>query len=133
MPSLELKQLQTLAECKAKNTDIKQYVTDLKALKSSIEQKKDFDALKKIHKALSDKSRLLIFELLLEKGEMCICEFSIALEKTQPTISHHIQKLEQADLIEGIKRGKFTHYRIKKNTIGKLLHQLNYIEKGMDE
>jgi ArsR family transcriptional regulator, arsenate/arsenite/antimonite-responsive transcriptional repressor len=133
MPSLELKQLQTLAECKAKDTDLKQYVTDLKALKSSIEERKDFDTLKKIHKALSDKSRLLIFELLLEKGEMCICEFSIALEKTQPTISHHIQKLEQANLIEGIKSGKFIHYRIKKDTAGKLLHQFNYIEKEMDE
>jgi ArsR family transcriptional regulator len=128
MPSLELKQLQTLAECKAKDTDLKQYVTDLKALKTTIAQKKEFDTLNKIHKALSDKSRLLIFEMLLAKGEMCICEFSIALEKTQPTISHHIQKLEQADLIEGIKSGKFIHYRIKKDTVGKLLQQLNYIE-----
>jgi len=122
-----MKQLQTLAECKAKNTDINQYVTDLKSLKTAIEQKKDFDALNKIHKALSDKSRLLIFEMLLEKGEMCICEFSIALEKTQPTISHHIQQLEKADLIEGIKSGKFIHYRIKKNTLEKLIHQLNYV------
>lgn len=129
MTSLELKQLQTLAECKANYTDIKQYVTDLKSLKSTIEQKKDFDALNKIHKALSDKSRLLIFEMLLEKGEMCICEFSIALEKTQPTISHHIQKLEQADLIEGIKSGKFIHYRIKKNTIETVLQQLNHVIK----
>ena len=36
MTSLELKQLQTLAECKANYTDIKQYVSDLKSLNNNV-------------------------------------------------------------------------------------------------
>ncbi|MHA1797564.1 MAG: ArsR/SmtB family transcription factor [Candidatus Helarchaeota archaeon] len=120
-----LKQLKTLSECKGEDENIRKLAMGLKDLKKKIEEKISFNNLIKIYKALSEKSRLLIFEMLLEKGEMCICEFSIALEKTQPTISHHIQKLENAGLIEGIKRGKFIHYRIKKELSEKFLHQLH--------
>ena len=123
--SIELKQLNTLAECKGIDENISQVVEDLRRLKKNIEGKKRFKDLVLVHKALSDKNRLLIFEMLLEKEEMCICEFSIALGKTQPTISHHIQKLEDADLIEGIKSGKFIHYRLKKKSIKDLFYDLS--------
>ncbi|MFX1294977.1 MAG: ArsR/SmtB family transcription factor [Promethearchaeota archaeon] len=125
--SIELKQLKTLTECKTGYIDINKYMINLKKLKNSIEQKIIFKDQIKMYKALADKNRLLIFNMLLENEEMCICEFSIALEKTQPTISHHIQKLEEADLIEGIKRGKFIHYRIKKETAEKMFQQLREI------
>ena len=121
--TIELKQLKVLAECKKDNTNISELVTDLKHLKSEIEQSISFNDQIKMFKALSDKNRLLIFEMLLKKGEMCICEFAIALQKSQPTISHHIQKLEAAGLIEGIKSGKFIHYRIKEKSVQKLFHQ----------
>jgi ArsR family transcriptional regulator len=123
--TIELKQLKALAECKKDNTNISELVTDLKHLKNEIEEKISFNDQIKMHKALSDKNRLLIFEMLLKKGEMCICEFSIALQKSQPTISHHIQKLEAAELIEGIKSGKFIHYRIKEKYVQKLSNQLS--------
>ena len=125
--SIEVKQLKTLAECKTNIKDIRTYMADLKLLKETIEIKTRFLEQVRMHRALADINRLLIFEMLLEKGEMCICEFSIALEKTQPTISHHIQKLEEAGLIEGIKSGKFIHYRIKKETTEKLFQQLREI------
>ncbi len=125
--TIELKQLKALAECKADYKDLNKYVADLKRLKHEIEQKFYFEDLLKVYKALSDKNRLLIFEMLLEKGEMCICEFSIALGKSQPTISHHIQKLEAANLIEGIKSGKFIHYRIKKESAAQIIHQLSQL------
>jgi len=125
--STELKQLKTLAECKGTSTDLGKYVKDLRELKSKIEEHENFSKLIKACKALSDKNRLLIFKLILEKEEMCICEFSVALKKTQPTISHHIQKLENADLIEGIKSGKFIHYRVKKESAQLLFHQFGEI------
>ena len=72
-------------------------------------------------------NRFLIFQMLIEKEEMCICEFSIALNLKQSTISHHLQKLEESDLIEGIKSGKFIHYRIKKSGIQKYLDLIDKI------
>ena len=125
--SNEYKQLKTLAECKGANTDLGKYIKDLQNLSLNIEEDESFTKVIKACKALSDRNRLIIFKLLLEKEEMCICEFSFALKKSQPTISHHIQKLEEANIIEGIKNGKFIHYRIKKQSVQTIFHQLGDI------
>ncbi|MHA1270362.1 MAG: ArsR/SmtB family transcription factor [Candidatus Helarchaeota archaeon] len=118
----EEKQLKSLLECKGTDINLIEYIEDLKLLKKSIEENHKFSEFLKINKALSDKNRFLMFELLLEKDEMCICEFSIALGLTQPTISHHLKILEFSGLIEGLKSGNFMHYKIKNNKL------LNYIE-----
>ena len=128
------KQLKTLAECKTGGRDISiqeinRIVKDLRDLKQEIENKKSFNNIIKMNRALGDKNRTLIFQMLLKKEEMCICEMSIALEKTQPTISHHIQKLEEANLIEGIKSGKFIHYRIKKKSFEELFREMGNVMK----
>ncbi|MHA1300697.1 MAG: ArsR/SmtB family transcription factor [Candidatus Helarchaeota archaeon] len=113
----EDKQLKTLMECKGNLTDPRQYKEELIELRKSFESNSEFKKLIKISKALYEKNRLLILKLLQEKGEMCICELSIAFDLSQPTISHHLQKLEDAELIEGVKSGKFIHYRLKKSNI----------------
>ncbi|MBD3228387.1 MAG: metalloregulator ArsR/SmtB family transcription factor [Candidatus Lokiarchaeota archaeon] len=122
---IEKHQLETLMECKGKDMDLNKYIKDLRLLKNNIETNIDFINVLKINKALSDKRRLLILRLLLEKEEMCICEFSIALNLTQPTISHHLRKLENAKLIEGVKSGKFIHYRVVKSQINKYFKLLD--------
>jgi len=57
-------------------------------------------------KALSDEKRLGIVKLLRFR-DMCICELMIALEMSQPNISHHIKILENAGIIERLKKGKW--------------------------
>jgi DNA-binding transcriptional ArsR family regulator len=52
--------------------------------------------------------------LLLSKREMCVCELESALKLPQPTISHHLNVLEQSGLVERSKRGRFVFYAIKK-------------------
>ncbi|MHA1229449.1 MAG: ArsR/SmtB family transcription factor [Candidatus Helarchaeota archaeon] len=130
---LEKNQLEILLECKGDIKNIQEYINDLKKLKEKIDKNRDFINILKVNKVLSDKNRLLILGMLLEQEEMCICEFSIALNLTQPTISHHLKKLEDAGLIEGEKSGKFVHYRIVKSRIKDYIDLLsNFIKIPID-
>lgn len=64
-----------------------------------------------IFKALGDENRLQIMEML-KSGEKCACKLLEALEIGQPTLSHHMKILCEAELITGRKEGKWTHYSI---------------------
>jgi len=64
--------------------------------------------------ALSDPARLQILSILSASpaGEVCVCEFVQPLGKSQPTVSHHLKVLADAQLVEGERRGKWVWYRI---------------------
>lgn len=105
--------IKTLIACIGVDVDVYKYIKDLEKSRDEILSRKDFKENVISHKALGHESRFLIYNLI-KKKEMCICELSTILDLTQPTISHHVKILEQAGLIEGIKSGKFIHYKIKK-------------------
>lgn len=67
----------------------------------------------KIFKALSDKNRLLIIEML-SCGELCGGEIMEGLNLTQPTISHHMKILSHAGLVNCRKEGKWSRYSLDK-------------------
>lgn len=69
------------------------------------------DALSKVFKALGDETRLRIL-FLLKAQEMCVCELMAALDLTQPTASHHLMILENADMVKHRKEGKWVFYSI---------------------
>ncbi len=105
--------IKTLIECIGLDVDAKEYIRNLEKSRDEILNRKDFKANVLSHKALGYKTRYLIYHLIRKK-EMCICELSTILDLSQPSISHHIKILEQAGLIEGVKSGKFIHYKLKK-------------------
>jgi ArsR family transcriptional regulator len=61
--------------------------------------------------AVGEANRMKIL-LLLSEREMCVCELESALELPQPTISHHLAVLEQADLLRRSKKGRFVFYEV---------------------
>jgi len=64
-------------------------------------------------KALADPTRLGMLAALRSASEpVCICDFTAALELTQPTISHHMARLREAGLVEFEKRGIWVYYRL---------------------
>ena len=67
-----------------------------------------------IFKAFSDENRIRILEQLLT-GEKCACMLLDSLHITQPTLSHHMKILCDADIVISRKEGKWTHYSISKN------------------
>ncbi|MAC96298.1 MAG: transcriptional regulator [Flavobacteriales bacterium] len=69
--------------------------------------------VEKISKALSDINRLKILQSLqANNGKLeCISIVSF-LNLAQPSISHHIKKLVEADLIEPHKEGRYHFYSL---------------------
>lgn len=61
--------------------------------------------------ALSDPVRLRIFSIIASQDETCSCNLEAPLGKSQPTISHHTNRLAAAGLIVGDKRGRWTWWR----------------------
>ncbi len=70
-----------------------------------------FRRAEKLLGAVGDANRMKIL-LLLSEREMCVCELESALELPQPTISHHLAVLEQADLLRRSRKGRFVFYEV---------------------
>ena len=65
-----------------------------------------------IFKALADETRLQILTLLLERGELCVCDFVGALDITQSKASRHLRYLFNSGLLVDRRDGVWIHYRI---------------------
>lgn len=64
----------------------------------------------RIFKAFCDPNRLTILGLL-QSGEKCACKLLEELQIGQPTLSHHMKILCDAEIVTGRKEGKWTYYR----------------------
>jgi ArsR family transcriptional regulator len=78
--------------------------------------------LERLFKALGDRHRLRILNVLLNaEGEaVCVCEFQPSLGISQPTVSHHLKQLVDAGLLEREKRGTYAYYRLKPGALDKI-------------
>lgn len=77
----------------------------------------DYDFVK-IFKALADKTRQDILELLGE-AEMNVTDICSEFRISQPTISHHLQVLKNCDMVAARKDGKKIYYCVRQETINK--------------
>lgn len=70
-------------------------------------------ALARDFSVLADPVRLRLLSLLASAptGEVCVCELVEPLDRSQPTVSHHLRLLVEAGLIRGEKRGRWVWYR----------------------
>ena len=57
-------------------------------------------------KALNNPNRLRIIQLL-KIGVRCSCELEFGLKLSQPTISHHVNILENANIVQIVMKGKW--------------------------
>ena len=64
-------------------------------------------------KALADPVRLRLMNLIARSGEACACDLPEALDRSQPTISHHLKVLVEAGLLEREKRGKWAWFTVR--------------------
>ena len=74
-------------------------------------------------KALADPTRLKII-YLLKHGELCVCEIFTAMDKPQPTVSHHLNILKKAGIIKFHKEGVWVHYSLSNPEIIRILDRL---------
>jgi ArsR family transcriptional regulator, arsenate/arsenite/antimonite-responsive transcriptional repressor len=66
-------------------------------------------------KALADPVRLQIVSIIAAAptGEICACELPGLLERSQPTVSHHLSQLVRAGLVDREQRGKWAWFRLR--------------------
>src|SRR2546429_2604915 len=76
-------------------------------------------------KALSDPTRVAIVNRLAGADEVCVCDFTLRLQLSQPTVSHHLRVLREAGLIEvSRKRGTWVFYRLVPGAVEQLAFAL---------
>lgn len=68
-----------------------------------------------LFKALADRHRVKIVNLLLAAGDdaVCVCDLVATLDLAQPTVSYHLGLLGKAGLVDRSKKGTFAYYRIR--------------------
>jgi ArsR family transcriptional regulator len=73
------------------------------------------EELASVLKALADPVRLRIVALVASaaEGELCSCELPALLDRSQPTVSHHLALLVAAGVLEREQRGKWAWYRMR--------------------
>lgn len=119
------RRLQRLAEsgiCSSESAS--EYAVELEKLAEENMSKENAVRKGKVFKALADSTRLRILGLLLVR-EMCVCEVMAALNLTQPTASHHLGILENAELVKDRKQGKWVFYSIVNLELIEGMHKLN--------
>lgn len=72
----------------------------------------DTESLAAIFKTLSEPVRLRITYLLLEKGELCVCDLVDTLELSQSVVSRHLAYLRNNNLVSTRREGVWIYYRI---------------------
>jgi ArsR family transcriptional regulator len=78
--------------------------------------------LEGVFKALADRHRVKILNMLVHAGEgaVCVCEFVDALRLKQPTTSYHLKQLVDAGLIVRERRGTFSYYRLAPGALARV-------------
>jgi DNA-binding transcriptional ArsR family regulator len=72
-----------------------------------------------LFKALNDSTRREILELL-GKGDLSAGEIADKFNISKPSISHHLDLLRQAGLVESIKQGQFIYYSLNTTVFDEL-------------
>lgn len=80
------------------------------------------ETLAAVLKAIAEPTRLRLLSLVAARadGEACICELTVPVQLSQPTVSHHMKVLVDAGLLTREQRGKWAYYRLVTGAIDSL-------------
>jgi DNA-binding transcriptional ArsR family regulator len=81
-----------------------------------------------LFKALNDQTRREILELLRRK-DLTAGEIANRFSISKPSISHHLDLLKQAGLVESEKQGQFIYYSLSTTVVDELLKWLMQFKK----
>ncbi len=63
-------------------------------------------------RALGDPTRLAAALALREGGELCVCDLSWIVERSEKLVSHHARALRAAGLVEARREGRMVMYSL---------------------
>jgi ArsR family transcriptional regulator len=73
-----------------------------------------------LFKALNDSTRRKILELL-RKNDMTAGDIADEFDISKPSISHHLDLLKQAGLVEAMKKGQFIFYSLNTTVVDEIV------------
>ena len=76
--------------------------------------------MNQLFKALNDPTRREILEMLGKK-DLSAGEIADKFNMSKPSISHHLDLLRQAGLVESVKQGQFIYYSLNTTVFDELL------------
>ena len=73
-------------------------------------------------KALADPARVRLVSMVAcsPTGEICACDLPGALDRAQPTVSHHLSQLVKAGILDREQRGKWAWFRLRPERLASL-------------
>lgn len=84
--------------------------------------------MNKLFKALNDQTRRDILELL-KKQDMTAGDIADHFNISKPSISHHLDILKQAELVEADKQGQFIYYSLNTTVVDEILKWIMQLQK----
>ena len=77
--------------------------------------------MNKVFQALNDETRRSILDLLKEQ-DLTAGEIAEHFDISKPSISHHLDKLKQADLITSVRQGQFISYSLNTTILDDIMN-----------
>lgn len=81
-----------------------------------------------LFKALNDPTRREILEML-KKKDLTAGEIADAFDISRPSISHHLDLLKQAGLVESVRDGQYISYSLNMTVVDDLLKWFIQLKK----
>jgi len=74
-----------------------------------------------IAKALGDPVRIQLVDVLRKHaGKVCVCELVPLFDLSQPTVSHHLKVLREAEIVGSERRGLWAYYYVLPDALEEL-------------
>ncbi len=91
------------------------------------------ESLAALFKTLSEPVRLRIIYLLLQEGELCVCDLVDTLELSQSVVSRHLAYLRNNGLVSTRREGVWVYYRVVDGCCGPLFEHIRQCGVTNDE
>jgi ArsR family transcriptional regulator len=85
----------------------------------------DSSLFQRVTKALADPRRLAILEHIAHHEERCCSSLLEAFPISQPTMSHHLKELANANLVDVRREAKFGYYTCQRETLRAFVAEMN--------
>jgi ArsR family transcriptional regulator, arsenate/arsenite/antimonite-responsive transcriptional repressor len=78
--------------------------------------------LERLLRALADRYRLKILNMLVRAGgaPVCVCEFTAELQLPQQNVSYHLKQLVEAGVIVRERRGRYSYYALVEGVLNQI-------------
>lgn len=93
----------------------------LQAVADGLPDEGVFQSLAETFRVLSDPGRVRLISVLLEAGELCVCELAVVTGLSETACSHNLRLLRSSRLVRYRRQGRNVYYALDDEHIHQLL------------